>query len=292
MPGGGSLGCAAARATVPAIIAVELVLTAVGLLGVAQDVFDQPAIGPVLIHRCVRLDLRPIDRDHPDRHQARLPTQTKDLVKQPGDLRFMAAAELRDRGVVRAAHPRDHLERHVLPTRPLDPPRGPNPTRVRIEQQRHHHRRIERRAPRRAQPIPLSETAEVHLIHSTEHRPDQMILRQPLDQRRRHQQQLTTVNPSEFSSHARSLLNPPDSTDIPTASRPSIGGSAGIGAAADDRGRAASSARVEFPAAGEQEGSVIGAACVLLSPRHGCCTPPNDEAGPAGTMSRRRAHRL
>ena len=43
----------------------RLVLTAVGLLGFAQDVFDQPAIAAVLIHRRVRLDLRPIDRDHP-----------------------------------------------------------------------------------------------------------------------------------------------------------------------------------------------------------------------------------
>ncbi len=123
---------------IPAILAVELVLTAVGVLGFAQDVFDQPAVAAVLIHRRVRLDLRPIDRDHPNRHQGRLPTQTKHLVKQPRDLRFMTPAELRDRRMVRAAHPRDHLERHVFPTRPLDPPRGPNPARVRVEQRRHH----------------------------------------------------------------------------------------------------------------------------------------------------------
>jgi hypothetical protein len=38
--------------------------------------------------------------------------------------------------------------------------------------------------------------------------------------RRRHQQQLPTLTTHEFSSHPGSLLNPPDGTDIPTASRP------------------------------------------------------------------------
>lgn len=46
-----------------------------------------------------------------------------------------------------------------------------------------------------------------------------MILRQPLHQRRRHQQQLSAVTRNEISSHAGSLLNPADGTDIPTASR-------------------------------------------------------------------------
>jgi hypothetical protein len=112
---------------IPARVAVALVFLAVDLLGSTQDVFDPPAVGAVLIHRRVRLELRPIDRDHPDRHQARLPTQPQHLTKQPSDLRFMTAAELRDRRMIRAAHHRDHLERHVLPTRPLDLARGPDP---------------------------------------------------------------------------------------------------------------------------------------------------------------------
>ena len=41
-----------------------------------------------------------------------------------------------------------------------------------------------------------------------------MILRQPLVQRRRHQQQLTTVNRDEFSCHPRSVLNPADGTNF------------------------------------------------------------------------------
>jgi hypothetical protein len=45
-----------------------------------------------------------------------------------------------------------------------------------------------------------------------------MILRQPLPQRRRHQQHLTTLTTHEISSHPRSVLNPADDIDIPTAS--------------------------------------------------------------------------
>jgi hypothetical protein len=40
---------------------------------------------------------------------------------------LMPPAKLRDRGVIRHRHRGDHFERHVLPTRPLDRARGPDP---------------------------------------------------------------------------------------------------------------------------------------------------------------------
>jgi hypothetical protein len=83
-----------------------------------------------------------------------------------------------------------------------------------------HHRRVIRRPAGGAKPVGLREATEIHLIHRPQHRPHQMILRQPLTQRRRHQQQLTTLTTNEFSSHPRSVLNRSDGTDIPTASRP------------------------------------------------------------------------
>ncbi len=121
--------------------------------------------------------------------------------------------------MIRAPHTRDHLKRHVLPARPLDPPRGPVPTRVRVQQKGHQHLRVIRSTTGSAQPIRLPEPIKVHLINGTKHRPHQVLLRQPLSQRRRHQQQLTTIDRYEISSHPRSVLNPPDSTDIPTASQ-------------------------------------------------------------------------
>jgi hypothetical protein len=48
----------------------------------------------------------------------------------------------------------------------------------------------------------IPETIQIHPIDRAQHRPHQMIFRQPLHQRRWHQQQLTTITTNEFSSHA------------------------------------------------------------------------------------------
>jgi hypothetical protein len=68
------------------------------------------------------------------------------------------------------------------------------------------HLRVIGRTARRTEPIRLVEAAQVHLLNNTQNRPNQVILRQPLRQRRRHQQQLTTINSNEFFSHPRSVL--------------------------------------------------------------------------------------
>jgi hypothetical protein len=78
-------------------VAVELILALIFLLSFAEDVPDQAAVAAVLIHRRVRLDLRPIDRDHPDRHQPRFAAETEHVIKQLGDVSLMPTAELRDR---------------------------------------------------------------------------------------------------------------------------------------------------------------------------------------------------
>jgi hypothetical protein len=85
------------RQLIPTRISAELILPAICLLGLPQDLPRRPAVGAVLIHRRVRLDLRPIDHDHPDRHQPGLLAQPEHLMKQLGDLGLMPAAELRDR---------------------------------------------------------------------------------------------------------------------------------------------------------------------------------------------------
>ena len=51
----------------------------------------------------------------------------------------MTPTKLRDRRMIRHPHRRDHLVRDVLLARPLDRPRGAVPTRVRVQQERHHH---------------------------------------------------------------------------------------------------------------------------------------------------------
>ena len=102
--------CAAARAAHHPAHRHKLVLPAICLLTedlnpnrFTQDLGHDLAIRAVLVHRRVGLDLRAINRDHPHRHQPRLPTQPQHIIKQPGDLGLMPAAELRDRRVIRTA---------------------------------------------------------------------------------------------------------------------------------------------------------------------------------------------
>jgi hypothetical protein len=67
------------------------------------------------------------------------------------------------------------------------------------------------------------ERGEIHRVHRLKHRPNEVILRQPLPQRRRHQKHLVPVRGDEVLSHLESVLKPPDdqtriyptATDLP-----------------------------------------------------------------------------
>ena len=87
------------------------------------------------------------------------------LIKQLGDLGLVPAAELRDCRMIRHPHAHDHLVRHVLKTRPLDPTRRAIPARIGVQKQSHEHRRVIRSTTRPTQPIPLPEPTQIHLIH-------------------------------------------------------------------------------------------------------------------------------
>src|SRR6266545_2054153 len=69
-----------------------------------------------------------------------------------------------------------------------------SPHRVGVEQQRHHHLRVERRPPPAILPISPVESAQIHLVDGVDDEPGEMILRQPLPQARR-QQQLLIARP-------------------------------------------------------------------------------------------------
>ena len=75
-----------------------------------------------------------------------------------------------------------------------------------------HHLRVIRRAALTIGAIRPIEAVQVHLLHRAEHRPDQMILRQPIRKRRRQQKRLTTVTRDEVLSHPDMVLNHPDDT--------------------------------------------------------------------------------
>ena len=130
---------------VAARVAVELVLGRVDGLGFFEDLARELLVIDVRVAARVARQLRPVDRDHADRRQALLRAQRQHLAEQAGDRVLVALDEPRDRRVIGPLLRRQHPERDVLLARPLDQPRRPHPARVRIEQQRHHHRRVIRR---------------------------------------------------------------------------------------------------------------------------------------------------
>ena len=124
----------------------------------------------------------------------------------------MLAAKPVDRHVIRCQVRADHPVHHVLPARTLDPPRGPLTLRIRVQDQRDHHRRLIRRATPPIRAIPRIEHRQIHLPHDIQQTPRQMPLGQPHLQRRRHQERLITVNSNEVLGHARNRLPPPGQT--------------------------------------------------------------------------------
>jgi uncharacterized protein (DUF427 family) len=92
-----------------------------------------------------RLDVRATKRQAPGaalRYRDSPIEELRDLIRldwdamdawfeeQLAERLLMPAAELRDRRVIWDRHRGDQLVGHVLPARPLDPPRGPVPARV------------------------------------------------------------------------------------------------------------------------------------------------------------------
>ena len=126
----------------------------------------------------------------------------------------MPIHEPRDRRVIRRLQHRDRLERHVLLTRPLDLPRRPNPTRIGVQQQGHHHRRVIRPPTNPVTAIRTIKLAQVHPRDRVQHEPSEMTLRQPIPHVGRHQERLITVTTNEILSHPGMVLNAPDDTVI------------------------------------------------------------------------------
>ncbi len=126
--------------------------------------------------------------------------------------RLMAPVERRDRRVIRHLRRRDQLVGDVLPARPLDPPRGPIPARVRVQQQRH---------PIIAGHTPPDPARSPDTPHRTRPNPSRRPplapstpngLRNPIHQRRRQPQHLPAITHNEVLSHPGIVLNRPHRT--------------------------------------------------------------------------------
>jgi hypothetical protein len=114
---------------------------------------------------------------------------------------------------------RDHAKRDVVMTAALDRARRPHPDRVGIDEQPDHHHGIVRRSAMAIVAVTRTERPEIQLANRVEHKPCEVILRQPLTQARRQQQLLLTITRDEVLRHPEIVLNPPDA--IPVSATPS-----------------------------------------------------------------------
>jgi hypothetical protein len=72
----------------------------VGLDGLGDDLLRDLLIGHGPVAVGVGRDLRPVDRDHPDRGQSGVSAKSEDLSEQSGQRPFVAFDEARDRRVI------------------------------------------------------------------------------------------------------------------------------------------------------------------------------------------------
>jgi hypothetical protein len=156
------------------------------------------------------MDPRAVDGDHVSVNETGIRTQRENLAEHAGQRVLVALTEPRDRRVVRDVVRGDDADRDVLLARALDRPRRAHTARVRVEQQRHHHRRLERRPAVPVVPIGGVERAEIHPRDRLDHKPREVPLGQPLTDVGRQQKRLLPTARHEVLAHAGILLTAPD----------------------------------------------------------------------------------
>jgi hypothetical protein len=197
---------------VAASLAKTLVLGAIDRVRLGQDLLGDLVVVEVLVLRGVRVQLRAVDRQHRHADQAGVRAQRQHIAEQARQRRLVTPTKTRDRAVIGPLIRGDHTKRDIVDAGPLDHPRRAPPDGIRVEQQRHHHRRIMRRT---AVPVPAVSRVkrrQIHLRHGVDQKPRKLPLRQPLAQTRRQQQLLLTVTPNEVLGHAEIVLTTPDDT--------------------------------------------------------------------------------
>lgn len=126
----------------------------------------------------------------------------------------MTVHEPGDRRVIRYLIGGDHPVGNVLTTVTLNPTRGELPRRIGVAQKAHHHRRLVGRSAFPVRAIGRIERIKIQLTHRCDHEPRQMVLRQPVPQRRRQQKRLLTITIPKVLTHPDIQLNPPDDPDL------------------------------------------------------------------------------
>jgi hypothetical protein len=208
------------RQLVAAPFAMDGVLFDVDSGGFGKHVAGYLIVITGCLLRGVGVQLGAIDRDHRNVDQASVRAQLEHLAEHTRERVLVTLAKPRERRVVGHLVGGDHPARDVVLAGPLDRSRGPGPARVGVEQHRHHHRRIKRRATVPIGAIGAIERRQIHPGDHVDDEPREVILRQPLANIRRQQKRLVTIARDEVLPHHRSLLNPPDNNTRQHQRRP------------------------------------------------------------------------
>jgi hypothetical protein len=195
---------------ITARVAVELVLGLVGRPGLGHDLPGDLVEFVVDLRAGVAGDPRAVDPDHARLHQPRPIAEPEHLAEQLAQCPLVPADEARDRRVIGNQIAGDHPAGHVLATVTLDRTRGALTGGERVQHQRDHRRRLIRRAAMTVGPIGGTKRRQIDLGHGVDHKPRQMIGRQPLPHVRRQQKPLLTATRDEALRHAGMLLTRPD----------------------------------------------------------------------------------
>jgi hypothetical protein len=187
-------------------LAELLILGLIGRYRLGQDLARDLLEGLVHTRTGVPSDPRAIDRHHPTTHQPSLVAEHEYRSEQGSQRLLVAAYEPRDRRMVRNQIAGDHSVGNVLSAVTLDPPRGAHTGREPVQDQRHHHRRLIRRPAVTVSPIRAIEVTKIHVGHRADHKPRQMISRQPVPHVRRQQEPLILPAVNEVLRHDQMVL--------------------------------------------------------------------------------------
>ena len=155
--------------------------------------------------RRVRFDLRAIKRDMAEFDQPCRLAQLQNLQEQRAERLQMPLAEVADRAKIRRIERHNHHKIVPFAAGLRDPPRRIQPTRIAVQQKRHHHPRVKRRLPKTTH-IAAHDLLEIKALpHQLNDKPRDMAFRHEVMHIRRQQQCLIDIPGPKILAHSSSL---------------------------------------------------------------------------------------
>ena len=155
--------------------------------------------------RRVRFDLRAIKRDMAEFDQPCRLAQLQNLQEQRAERLQMPLAEVADRAKIRRIERHNHHKIVPFAAGLRDPPRRIQPTRIAVQQKRHHHPRVKRRLPEPAH-IAARDLLEIEALpHQLNDKPRDMAFRHEVLHIRRQKQRLIDIPGAKILAHSPSV---------------------------------------------------------------------------------------